>query len=207
MIKSNKISSESGRTMLETIAALGLLASVAAGTYTMIANVYSSFKIFRSRAQIREIVENVRKYYASSYDYSTLSIASAITNKLVPLDMISGTNIHLNTGAEINDLSQVAAGVKSFYVQIKSVLPTECTGLLDLFIGQVDLNKSAYLLLHDITHVTGNTKITYSWQGDKINCDVDLKTITEIELHFNCMSLGRNVSNCSKDNIIKAYYY
>lgn len=196
--KKHSSSDDLGRTMIEMIAVIGLISMIAIGAYGLIANIYAKFRVFKTRSQYREIVENVRRYYANDYDYTGLTLTFAIDNKMIPNDAVVGTDVIFATGSQVIDMG-FETDVRSFYIKTKATYFGECLALLDMFIDQVGDYKSSYKVIHDTKKAVPDI-ITYSWEGNKTDCSLS-------DVHLNCVSVAKNAAKCTEDSEITAYYY
>lgn len=150
----------SGRTMIETIMFLSIIAVLAVGVISVANNVLGRIKLSRVGEQIIELSKNISTRYMSVARYTNLKTSTLIEEKIAPKDMIQGDNLLVHA---YDGLVTVRGERNTFTVTFNNLPYNACfelcllnwtmndiTGLLS-----ISVNEDKYVWL-DALQVTNN---------------------------------------------------
>lgn len=174
--------SQSGRTMIETIAVLGIIGLVTSGLITMTTSVYNKYRIASITSQIKDLQKNIRTRYSALGNYSNLGDAATlpklISDKVIPSNMLlNGTVVHAFGGSVVFNENtallkdSVSGGVTRYSINFKDVRKEACVELLSLSWA---INESS-----DLYSITTRNK-TYSWDSTTLPLPMDVATVYNI---------------------------
>lgn len=176
--------SQSGRTMIETIAVIGIITLVTSGLITMVSSVYNKYKISAITSQLKDLQKSIRTRYAALGNYTDLGksekINELIKEKVIPYNMVlSGEVVHAFGGkVEFNKdesklKDEVSGQINKYSITFKDVRKEACIELLGL---NWAVNESS-----DLVSVTSRNK-TYTWDSSADATKLPLDTLRVFQI-------------------------
>lgn len=93
---------QSGYTMIESIAFLGIVIMLGVSVLTLISRMIDKYKISRIGQQVIELQKAVDLRYAASASYANVSVANLLKEKLAPSDMIANKKLYHSFAGPVN---------------------------------------------------------------------------------------------------------
>ena len=92
---------QSGYTMIESIAFLGIVIMLGVSVLTLISRMIDKYKLSRIGQQVIELQKAVDLRYAASANYASVSVANLLKEKLAPSYMIANKKLCRNGAINI----------------------------------------------------------------------------------------------------------
>lgn len=157
---------EIGSSMIEVLGLLGFLATLAVGSYSLIANAKSKIQIVRGHEQTKSIIKAMREHFSS---FTPTDTSAAMLAKLGIFDNANDEGKSVNVMGYDMDItlpsaheSDFAANDPTFRLTFYDVEPKTCVNLLT-----ADWGSDPSSGLVEIS--TGDGATTFQWPKDYTN--------------------------------------
>lgn len=170
-MKAWKQTHQSGRTMMETLMYLGIIASLAVALLNLTNHVMYKFKINQAVSEFRSLIKNINARYAGAADYSQADSESnyekLVEEGTIPYKMSGTTKIvHVLQGDVIIKPGKLFGENKSYTLTFKDLQKDACVELAN---ATWFAEGSSNLLQVSITKSTKTTPITtiFTWPNNE----------------------------------------
>lgn len=140
--------SECGRSMIEVIGLLAILATVTTGINKFITSMHDKYKISRITQQITDLRKNISNRYVANGDYSIIKTQDMIDSDVIPPDMVDGSKVIHAYNAEVTfngakDTYQITFPQLPHHVCVELALMNwEFSGNSDLY--KIKINETEF---------------------------------------------------------------
>lgn len=93
---------QSGYTMIESIAFLGIVIMLGVSVLTLISRMIDKYKISRIGQQVIELQKAVDLRYSASPNYADISVSDLLKEKLAPSDMVANKKLYHSFAGPVN---------------------------------------------------------------------------------------------------------
>lgn len=168
---------QSGYTMIESIAFLGIVIMLGVAVLTLISRMQDKFKISRIGQQVIELQKAIDYRYSSAANYQDLDVHDLIDEKLPPNDMVVDNNLYHSFGGPV--VVRPNGDNYSYRIEFHNLPKDPC---VELAVQEWSDKHTAHLLTIKVNSAK------FSWNGTPSR--MLPVNITQAELL--CTSGGRN---------------